>query len=163
MKISKSWRLLPPPGHPNWRIGGSRVFEENTVFISLHPHMHYRGKSMKYIAYYPDGSTEVLLDVPHYDYGLQTQYTYKAPKFIPKGTRVEAVSYFDNSDTIKNKYPHLDITRSVDFGGRSVDEMFIPFIESAVIDDEDVEHFRSTSPTTPEAVPEAIPEASAQR
>ena len=30
---------------------------------SIHPHMHYRGKSMKYTAYYPDGETELLLDV----------------------------------------------------------------------------------------------------
>lgn len=143
---SSGWEI--PPGHPNWRIGGSRVFEEDTVLISLHPHMHFRGKSMLYTALYPDGTTEVLLNVPEYDYGLQTQYTYREPKFIPKGTRIEVESYYDNSESIKAKFPLLDIERAVHPGSRSVDEMFIPFIEWSEIDTKDVEKFRASSPTT---------------
>ena len=37
-----------PPGHGRWRVGSSRVFEKDTVLLSLHPHMHFRGESMKY-------------------------------------------------------------------------------------------------------------------
>ncbi len=143
--ISRSgWEI--PPRQSDWRIGASRTFDENTVLISLHPHMHFRGDSMRYEAFYPDGTTEVLLDVPEYDYAWQTQYTYVAPKFIPKGTRIEAISSFDNSERKKARYGVLDIDRAVDFGGRSRDEMFIPFIESAEIDEADVERFRAASP-----------------
>ena len=55
------WEI--PPGHPNWKVGSSRIFEKPTILVSLHPHMHFRGESMKYTAYYPDGTKEVLLDV----------------------------------------------------------------------------------------------------
>ncbi len=141
-----SWGWEIPPGHDSWRIGSSRTFEEDTVFISLHPHMHFRGDSMKYTAFYPDGSTEVLLDVPSYNYAWQTQYTYAAPKLIPKGTRVEVIATYDNGEGRKAEYPVIDIERAVYPGARSVDEMYIPFFEWAVIEPADVEKFRATSP-----------------
>jgi hypothetical protein len=141
---TRNWEV--PPGHPNWRIGSSQVYDQDVVFISLHPHMHFRGESMKYTAYYPDGSTEVLLDVPDYNYGWQTQYTYKAPKFIPKGTRVEVIAIYDNSESKKAEFPILDITQAVPNGARSVDEMYIPYVEVSVIDETDAERFKATSP-----------------
>ena len=141
---SRGWEI--PPGHGNWQVGSSRTYKTDTVFISLHPHMHFRGSSMKYTAYYPDGTTEVLLDVPKYDYSWQTQYTYTEPKFIPKGTRVEIIATYDNSENRKAMYPVLDIGRAVASGGRSVDEMYIPYVESAAIDEEDASRFLATSP-----------------
>ena len=41
---------------------------------SLTPHMHLRGKSMKFTVTYPDGRTETLLDVPKYDFNWQITY-----------------------------------------------------------------------------------------
>jgi hypothetical protein len=133
-----------PPGHPNWTVGSSMIFDAPTVLISLHPHMHYRGKNMKYTAYYPDGTTEVLLDVDRYDYAWQTQYIYEQPKLLPKGTRIDVIANFDNSESIKEKVPVLDIERAVDFGAASTDEMMIPWAEWSVIEDEDVTQFLKT-------------------
>jgi hypothetical protein len=133
-----------PPGHPNWSVGSSMVFDAPTVLISLHPHMHYRGKNMKYTAYYPDGTSEVLLDVDRYDYAWQTQYIYEQPKLIPEGTRIDVIATFDNSQTIKEKVPVLDIERAVDFGAASTDEMMIPWAEWSTIEDEDVTQFLKT-------------------
>lgn len=141
-----SWGWEIPPGVDTWRIGSSRTFEEDTVLISLHPHMHFRGDSMKYTAHYPDGTTEVLLDVPSYDYAWQTQYTYAAPKLIPMGTRVEVIATYDNGERRKAEYPVIDIERAVYPGARSVDEMYIPFFEWAVIEPSDVDQFRATTP-----------------
>ena len=117
-----------PPGHGRWRVGSSRVFEKDAVLLSLHPHMHFRGESMKYTAYYPDGGTEVLLDVPEYDYSWQTNYIYRDPKVLPAGTRVEIEAVYDNSETKLDEYPFLDIGRSVDWGAQSTDEMMAPFL-----------------------------------
>ncbi|MFP6583461.1 MAG: c-type cytochrome [Candidatus Hydrogenedentota bacterium] len=130
-----------PPRQSDWQVGSSKTFDDPTVLISLHPHMHYRGKSMKYTAYYPDGSTEVLLDVDRYDYAWQTQYIYKAPKYIPEGTRIDVIASFDNSKTIKAEVPSLNIDRSVDFGAASTDEMMIPWAEWSTIEDEDIARF----------------------
>lgn len=135
-----------PPRHPNWTVGSSKIFEDPTVLVALHPHMHYRGKTMVYTAYYPDGGTEVLLDVDRYDYGWQTQYIYKEPKYIPPGTRIDVLATFDNSESIKARVPQLNIDRSVRFGAPSTDEMMIPWGEWATIETEDIAKFRDSRP-----------------
>ena len=56
------------------------------------------------------------------------------------------IATYDNSETKKAEYPVIDIMRAVDVGGRSVDEMYIPFIETAVIDEEDSAKFKAASP-----------------
>jgi len=141
---ARGWEI--PPRQAAWHVGASKTFEKDTVLISLHPHMHYRGQSMVYKAYYPDGSTETLLDVPRYDYAWQTQYIYKAPKYLPEGTRVDVMAVYDNSETKKAEYSEINIDRAVDFGAASVDEMMIPFVEWAEIDKEDVEMYAAGSP-----------------
>jgi mono/diheme cytochrome c family protein len=132
-----------PPGHGHWRVGSSRVFEKDTVLLSLHPHMHFRGQSMKYTAYYPGGGTEVLLDVPEYDYSWQTNYIYREPKVLPAGTRVEIEAVYDNSETKLAEYPFLDIGRAVDWGAQSTDEMMAPFLAWTYVEPEDAAAIRA--------------------
>ena len=115
-----------PPQHPEWHVGAGRTFKNDTTILSLHPHMHFRGKSMKYIAFYPDGKTETLLDVPKYDYSWQRNYLYKEPKLVPAGTRIEVFATFDNSsDNPINPDPTVPVNGGE---GRSSDEMMIGFI-----------------------------------
>ena len=44
---------------------------EDAELYSLMPHMHFRGKRMKFTAQYPDGSEELLLSVPAYSFNWQ--------------------------------------------------------------------------------------------
>ena len=132
-----------PPGHPNWEVGGGRVFEKDTVVISLHPHMHYRGRDMKYTAYYPDGTQEVLLNVDRYDYAWQTNFIYRTPKILPAGTLVEVTAHYDNSDTIKAAVPKLNIERPVAYGGPSTDEMMNPFIAWTYVEPDEADRLRA--------------------
>lgn len=132
-----------PPGHPNWEVGGGRIFEKDAVVLSLHPHMHYRGKSMKYTAFYPDGSEEVLLNVDRYDYAWQTNFIYRTPKILPAGTRVEVRALYDNSETIKTAVPKLNIDRAVSFGGPSTDEMMNPFIAWTYVEPDEADRLRT--------------------
>lgn len=141
---AQGWEI--PPRQDAWHIGASKTFPKDTVLISLHPHMHYRGQSMVYTAFYPDGSTETLLDVPNYDYAWQTQYIYKAPKFLPEGTRIDVMAVYNNSEAKKAEYAEINIDRAVDFGAASVDEMMIPFLEWSEIDKEDVDSYAANSP-----------------
>ena len=39
-------------------------------------------------SFYPNGKTEILLNVPEYDFSWQTVYYFKQPKAIPAGTKV---------------------------------------------------------------------------
>lgn len=126
---SRGWEI--PPRHPYWQIGAARTFEEDTFVINMMPHMHWRGRGAKYVAHYPDGTTETLLDVPKYDFAWQLTYTYKEPKLLPAGTRLEVSMWFDNSED--NPFVDvMDIDRAIPAGGSMTeDEMNIGWTEYA--------------------------------
>lgn len=126
-----------PPRHPNWKVGFSGTFDRDTLLLSVHPHMHYRGKNFIYTAYYPDGTTEELLNVDRYNFSWQTIYFYRQPKFIPAGTRIDAIAHFDNSETVRAEVPKLDIDRAVVFAAPSEAEMMIPYVSYTHIDAEE--------------------------
>lgn len=92
----------------------------------LSPHMHYRGKRFKYTAQYPDGSTEVLLSVPNFNFDWQTMYYFAEPKVMPRGTGLLCEGGFDNSVT-NPANPNPDDT--VRFGDQTHHEMFIGYYE----------------------------------
>src|SRR5262249_43804440 len=57
-----------PAGADDYKMEGKFVFKRAARIIAFMPHMHLRGKSFRYEAVYPDGRTEVLLDVPRYNF-----------------------------------------------------------------------------------------------
>ena len=77
-----------PPDTANYEVKAKHMFLKDTLLLNLTPHMHLRGKDFKYEAEYPDGTREVLLDVPNYDFNWQLRYTFAEPKLMPKGTRL---------------------------------------------------------------------------
>ncbi|HEY1603683.1 MAG TPA: redoxin domain-containing protein [Pirellulales bacterium] len=116
-----------PPGDGNFEIKGKHRFLKDTLLLSLMPHMHLRGKSFKFEAQYPDGTKEVLLDVPQYDFNWQLRYYLAEPKLMPKGTRLECTAHFDNSaDNLANPDP----TATVKFGEQTWEEMMFGFYTS---------------------------------
>ncbi len=90
------------------------------------PHMHLRGKAFRYEATYPDGKKEILLDVPQYDFGWQTNYRLEEPKLMPMGTRLDCFATFDNSEENLN---NPDPKATVGFGDQTFEEMMIGFFE----------------------------------
>ena len=114
-----------PPGAPSWHVGAARTFTEPTTILGLHPHMHLRGKSATYTAYYPDGTTEVLLHVPDFDFSWQTDYSFRQPKLIPAGTRLEYEAWFDNSSAnADNPNPKVAVAQ----GRETWDEMMLGYV-----------------------------------
>ena len=86
-----------PPRAADHEVVARKRFLQDTLLLNLFPHMHYRGKSFRFEAEYPDGRREVLLDVPHYDFNWQLRYDLAEPKFMPKGSRLICTAHFDNS------------------------------------------------------------------
>ncbi|MFN0083886.1 MAG: DUF3471 domain-containing protein [Blastocatellia bacterium] len=99
---------------------------EDIKLYSMMPHMHYRGAGMEYKAFYPDGKSEVLLNVPRYDFGWQINYQLSQPKLIPRGTRIQVTATFDNSE--KNRF-NPDPTKDVRWGDPTYDEMLIGYLD----------------------------------
>jgi hypothetical protein len=111
-----------PPGDANYEVKSSFTFNESAQLYSFMPHMHLRGKDFEYKAVFPDGTSKILLSVPHYDFSWQTYYVLKDPIAVPKGTRIECVAHFDNSTN--NKY-NPDPTKAVKWGDQTWEEMMI--------------------------------------
>ena len=121
--------FLIPPGVERHRTTACWTAKEDLRIVTLMPHMHLRGIAMEYKAYYPDGRSEVLLNVPEYSFSWQTVYYAKKPIPIPKGTKIVVTGYFDNST--KNKF-NPDPTKSVRWGEPTYDEMLIGWIDYTV-------------------------------
>jgi hypothetical protein len=115
-------RFAIPPGAPNHEVKASKTFNEDVLITSFMPHMHVRGKAFTYTAVFPDGRSEILLNVPKYDFNWQLTYIPKQPILLPKGTRLDCVAYFDNST--KNKF-NPDPTQTVRWGDQTWEEMMI--------------------------------------
>ena len=122
-------RFVIPAGDPNAEVKAVAEIRQDTIMTSLTPHMHVRGKDMTYTAFYPDGTSEVLLSVPKYDFNWQITYELATPKRLPKGTKVEVVAHYDNSPG--NKY-NPDPTKDVKWGDQTWEEMMIGFWGSVV-------------------------------
>ncbi len=118
-----------PPGAENHRVTACWTVSENIHLVGVAPHMHYRGKAMEIKAHYPDGRSEMLLNVPGYDFSWQTMYYFKDPITIPKGTRFLLTARFDNSG--RNKF-NPDPTQAVRWGDPTYDEMMVSFMEYTV-------------------------------
>ncbi len=112
---------------PNTRLDGVKSqfrFAQDVWLHELSPHLHLRGDTFTYTAVFPDGRSEVLLHVPHYDFNWQTLYRLKEPRRLPAGTRLVCSGSFDNTAT-NPANPNPNAT--VRFGEQTDDEMFIGY------------------------------------
>jgi hypothetical protein len=118
-----------PPNVDNWEIAGEVAIKEAITLYAFAPHMHLRGKDIKYTLVWPDGRQQVLLNVPKFDFNWQLHYELAEPLKIPAGSKIVAVAHYDNS--VKNRYnPAPD--KEVFWSEQSWDEMFIPWFEYTV-------------------------------
>ena len=115
-----------PPGADNHEVIGCYTFSRDVELFTYLPHMHVRGKDMKYEVVYPDGRRETLLYVSKYNFNWQTMYRLEKPLLIPKGTKMIVTAHYDNSE--KNKY-NPDPTKAVRFGDPTYDEMMVGYFD----------------------------------
>jgi hypothetical protein len=98
----------------------------NAKIIGFLPHMHLRGKAFRYELIEPDGTKEMLLDIPRYDFNWQLLYKYAEPKGVPRGSTLKATGWFDNS----SKNPaNPDPSKTVRWGLQTYEEMMLGYVE----------------------------------
>jgi len=133
--LAGNWGFAIPPGDPNYRIDGQREFREDRLLTWMLPHMHLRGKSFRFIAAYPDGRKEILLDVPNYDFNWQLRYELVEPKLMPKGTKLKVIGHYDNS---AGNLANPDPTETVRYGDQTWEEMFHGFYGTIPVKDREL-------------------------
>ncbi len=119
-------RYSIPPGAPAHRVSASRTLPCDAIGIGMFAHMHVRGRDMTFLAHQPDGKTVQMLVIPNYSFDWQHAYRWEyGAKTLPKGTRLECVAHYDNSDF--NPF-NPDPKATVTDGQQTKDEMLNGFI-----------------------------------
>jgi hypothetical protein len=119
-----------PANDGDWYASpGEATFSYDVEIFSMMPHMHVRGKQMSYTLTYPDGRSEIILNVPHYDFSWQLEYDTFIK--VPKGSKLRVDAHFDNS--ANNKY-NPNPNRDVFFGEQTWEEMMTGYV-GVIVDD----------------------------
>lgn len=130
-QVSQARGLVIPPGHDNFEVKSrpSQRAPSDVRLLAMMPHMHLRGKAFRYTAHFPDGRSEILLDVPQYDFNWQTAYRLAKPVTLPKGAFLRGVAHYDNSEENLN---NPDPSATVRWGDQTWNEMMIGYFDVAV-------------------------------
>ncbi|HKI17760.1 MAG TPA: redoxin domain-containing protein [Isosphaeraceae bacterium] len=118
--------LMLPARADNVAVASSYVVPSDARLLNLMPHMHLRGKDFQYKATRPGESPHILLSVPAYDFGWQSYYNLATPMDLPKGTRIDCLAHFDNSE--KNPY-NPNPRQLVRWGEQTFEEMMIGYVD----------------------------------
>lgn len=103
----------------------ARAIERDGLLLELTPHMHVRGKAMRY-ELERDGVRRLLLDVPRYDFNWQLSYAPLVPIELKRGDKLLLTAIYDNSKA----NPHNpDPSKLVTWGDQSFEEMMIGYFD----------------------------------
>jgi hypothetical protein len=136
--------LVIPAANGNAEVVSEVTVGEEAKLVYAQPHMHLRGKDFEVRVIYPSGESETLLNAK-WDFNWQLGYNFAKPVVLPKGSRVIAISHFDNS--LNNPF-NPDPTKEIRWGLQNWDEMsncFMGLIIDAKTDPKRV--FRRSGPS----------------
>lgn len=119
-------QLEIPAGAPAHVETTTRPVPFDIAAMGFMAHMHTRGAGFTYELIHADGTKEMLLDIPRYDFNWQLRYELKEPRILPKGSSVKVTGVFDNSE---GNQANPDPAKTVRWGDQTVDEMLIGYIE----------------------------------
>jgi hypothetical protein len=157
--------LAPPLNHQTSIVDGPlyipanqvRTFHEeytipvNLTVLSVGPHMHLIGKSIKAYGVTPTNDTLKFIDIPNWDFHWQGSYMFRNPVKIPAGTVLYGEATYDN--TIGNPNNPNNPPQAVSVGEATTDEMMLVYFsylfyqngdENIVIDDsQEIERYNN--------------------
>ena len=121
-------RFTVPAGAEDFRLVSEMVLPIDAKLRKLMPHMHLRGRSSIIDVIFPDGATQRVLEIPRFDPNWQLYYELLTPLELPKGTKIQITSVWDNSaNNPFNPDPTVDVHR----GSQIWDEMGGSYVEWA--------------------------------
>ncbi|WP_013630090.1 redoxin family protein [Rubinisphaera brasiliensis] len=121
-------RISIPPRADNHQEVASLRLPYDIQVLGFLPHMHLRGKAARYEALTADG-TEMLLDIPRYDFNWQLLYRLAEPQSFKAGDTIRFTCWFDNSE---NNPANPDPAKTVRWGPQTEDEMHLGYVEYIV-------------------------------
>jgi hypothetical protein len=116
--------LVIPPGDGKAEVVSEITLGEDAKLVYAQPHMHLRGKDFELRLVLPDKDSKTVLK-GDWNFDWQMGYQYAEPILMPKGTRLQLITHFDNSPANRN---NPDATKKVIWGPQNWDEMSNCFI-----------------------------------
>ena len=113
-------KFVLPAGQKDVMVPSTLTINEPIKIYGLFPHTHVRGARWQYTLEKSDGTSEIILDVPRYDFNWQTFYMFAKPLELPAGTRITSRAWYDNSASNKS---NPDATKDVRWGDQTWEEM----------------------------------------
>jgi hypothetical protein len=113
-------------GADNHRETAHITTQGDMRLLTLVPHMHLRGKSCRFEVQYGNSPSEILLDVPRYDFNWQLVYHFAEPIRVRPGSSLRFSAWYDNSP--KNP-ANPDPTQTVKWGDQTSEEMLLGIVE----------------------------------
>ena len=110
-----------PAGQRDYEIHDSYIMPVAVEILSVSAHAHYLGTDLQGFATLPDGTRQMLLRIPHWDFGLQGDYVLERGVTLPAGSKLEMSFHYDNSAA--NPQNPSSPPRRVLYGLNSDDEM----------------------------------------
>ena len=124
----QNWSLSIPPNqvvdytaqYPN--SGGIPI---DISVLSVFPHMHLLGQTIKAYAVDPQGDTVKFVNVPHWDFHWQDFYFFRHIQKAPAGSVIKGEATYDN--TVNNEHNPSNPPVWVTAGESTTDEMFMVY------------------------------------
>jgi hypothetical protein len=142
LQLTNSSFLIPPEAS-NFRVEAWGTLPNNATLLDIFPHMHLRGKKFEFNIVRENGKVERLLLV-NYDFRWQLHYELAKPLKLKAGTKLQAISWYDNSWNNPN---NPDPNAAVRWGDYDFNEMMIGFFDIAVPPNENKFQFFVRHPT----------------
>jgi hypothetical protein len=112
-----------PAGEANWETTGELTFRQDAELAWFMPHMHLRGKDMKFQVLHRNGGLETLLNA-RFNFNWQLGYELEMPVGVKKGERMLVTAHHDNS---ANNPANPTPTKAVGWGELTSEEMMLPW------------------------------------
>lgn len=126
-------QLQIPAGAAEHEEAAYYQLQHDAVIYALFPHAHYRGRSSSFSFRYPNGTEELVLNSPHYDFNWQRYFRFQEPRTVPAGTLIVHRTVYDNS---ANNISNPDPDKPVSWGEQTTEEMLYGGISYRYLDSE---------------------------
>lgn len=131
--VLQNWSLAIPPNQvSNFTArypSGSGTIPTSYSLLSVFPHMHLLGRSMKVYGIDPLGDSVHLAKINDWDFHWQDFYFFKYMQKIPTGSYLKAEAVYDN--TVNNPENPNSPPQYVFAGEGTADEMFLVYFHFA--------------------------------
>ena len=131
-------RIVPILNHTSSLTNGPLVIPGNTTktlnasftntlvdgtLISIGPHMHLIGRSIKSWQILPSGDTIPLIKIDNWDFHWQGSYLFKKAIKFPRLAKLQSTAFYDN--TMNNPNQPSSPPKTVTLGESTTDEMML--------------------------------------